>query len=79
MRFYCEITLLPNPEVNLNFLWSKVFQQIHLGLVEMQDEQRRVPIGISFPEYVIGEKYSVLGDKLRLFAQDEPWQAVTHH
>ncbi|MBP6366766.1 MAG: type I-F CRISPR-associated endoribonuclease Cas6/Csy4 [Nitrosomonas sp.] len=72
MRFYCEITLLPNPEVNLNFLWSRVFQQIHLGLVEMQDEQRRVPIGISFPEYVIGEKYSVLGDKLRLFAQDEP-------
>lgn len=71
MRFYCEITLLPNPEVNLNFLWSKVFQQIHLGLVEMQDNQKRVPIGVSFPEYVIGEKYSVLGGKLRLFAQDE--------
>lgn len=71
MRFYCEITLLPNPEVNLNFLWSKVFQQIHLGLVEMQNDQKRVPIGISFPEYIIGEKYSVLGGKLRLFAQDE--------
>lgn len=71
MRFYCEITLLPNPEVNLNFLWSKVFQQIHLGLVEMQDNQKRVPIGVSFPEYVIGEKYSVFGGKLRLFAQDE--------
>jgi len=71
MRFYCEISLLPNPEVNLNFLWSKVFQQIHLGLVEMQDNQKRVPIGVSFPEYVIGEKYSVLGGKLRLFAQNE--------
>ena len=33
--------------------------------------KERVPIGVSFPEYVIGEKYSVLGGKLRLFAQDE--------
>jgi CRISPR-associated endonuclease Csy4 len=71
MRFYIEITLLSNPEVNLNFLWTKVFQQIHLGLVEMQDDQKRVPIGISFPEYVVGKKYSVLGGKCRLFARDE--------
>lgn len=56
MRFYCEITLLPNPEVNLNFLWSKAFQQIHLGLVEMQDDRKQVPIGVGFPEYMIGEK-----------------------
>jgi CRISPR-associated protein (Cas_Csy4). len=65
-----EITLLPNPEVGKNFLWSKVFQQIHLGLVEMQDDQARVPIGLSFPEYITGEKYSVLGGKLRLLAKD---------
>ncbi len=71
MRFYLEITLLPNPEVGINFLWSKVFQQIHLGLVESQDDQGRIPIGVSFPEYVIGEKYSVLGSKLRLLARDE--------
>lgn len=71
MKCYCEITLLPNPEVNLNFLWSKVFQQIHLGLVEIQDDQKRAPIGVSFPEYISGEKYSVLGSKLRLFAQNE--------
>lgn len=71
MKYYLEITLLPNPDINLLTLWSKVFQQIHLGLVEMQDEQRRVSIGISFPEYIIGDKYSVLGGKLRLFAQDE--------
>lgn len=71
MKHYIEITLLPNSNINLFSLWSKVFQQIHLGLVEMQDEQRRVPIGVSFPEYVLGEKYSVLGGKLRLFAQDE--------
>jgi CRISPR-associated endonuclease Csy4 len=71
MGCYCEITLLPNPEVNVNFLWSKVFQQIHLGLVEMQDGNGQVPIGISFPEYMVGEKYSVLGGKCRLFAQEE--------
>lgn len=71
MRFYLEITLLPNPEIGINFLWSKVFQQIHLGLVEMQDEQGRIPIGVSFPEYKTGEKYSVLGGKLRLLAGDE--------
>jgi CRISPR-associated endonuclease Csy4 len=71
MKFYLEVTLLPNPEVGGNFLWSKVFQQIHLGLVEMQDGQGQVPIGLSFPEYVIGEKYSVLGCKLRLLANDE--------
>ena len=40
MKHYIEITLLPNPDINLLSLWSKVFQQIHLGLVEMQDEQR---------------------------------------
>jgi len=71
MKYYLEITLLPNPDINLLTLWSKVFQQIHLGLVEMQDNQKRVPIGVAFPEYVIGKKYSVLGGKLRLFAQDE--------
>lgn len=71
MKSYLEITLLPNPEVGVNFLWSKVLQQIHLGLVEIQDDQGQAPIGLSFPEYFIGEKYSVLGNKLRLFANDD--------
>ena len=71
MKYYIEITLLENSDINLFSLWSKVFQQIHLGLVEIQDSQGRVPIGLSFPEYVIGEKYSLLGGKLRLLAKDE--------
>ncbi len=71
MKYYIEMTLLDNPDLNLFSLWSKVFQQIHLGLVEIQDDQGQVPIGLSFPEYVIGEKYSLLGSKLRLFANDE--------
>ena len=71
MKYYIEMTLIDNPEINLFNLWSKVFQQIHLGLVEIQDDQGHVPIGLSFPEYVIGDKYSLLGSKLRLFANDE--------
>jgi CRISPR-associated endonuclease Csy4 len=71
MNYYLEITLLPSLDLNLFGLWSKVFQQIHLGLVEMQDENKQVPIGVSFPEYVVGEKFSVLGGKCRLFAKDE--------
>lgn len=71
MNYYLEINLLPNYEVSLFSLWSKIFQQIHLGLVEIQDAQKRVPIGLSFPEYKMGEKFGILGSKLRLFAADE--------
>jgi CRISPR-associated endonuclease Csy4 len=71
MNVYQELKLMPQEEISIQFLWSKVFQQIHLGLVEMRNHQKQVPIGISFPEYVAGEKYSVLGSKLRLFAEDE--------
>lgn len=66
MNVYREITLMPQPDIALNFLWEKVFQQIHLGLVEMQDKNGTVPIGISLPEYMT--EGSPLGSKLRLFA-----------
>ena len=71
MKVYQEIKLLESPEIPLHFLWSKVFQQIHLGLVEIQDNQGYVPIGLSFPEYISGEKISLLGSKLRILAKDE--------
>lgn len=71
MRSYQEITLLPNPEVGLNFLWSKVFQQLHLGFVENQNLEKRLDIGVSFPQYWIeGAKFG-LGSKCRLFSTDE--------
>jgi len=62
MKFYLEITLLPNPEVGIHFLWSKVYQQIHLGLVAMQAGQGRVPIGVAFPEYVQGYRSRLPAD-----------------
>ncbi len=74
MRFYQEITLLPNFEIDKNFLWFKLLTQIHLGLVKIQDGNRKSPIGVSFPEYSADKsdkkKFGV-GSKIRLFAQNE--------
>lgn len=66
MKYYRDITLLPSADIALNFLWEKVFQQIHLGFVEMQDSNGNVPIGIGLPEYL--SEHGPLGRKLRLFA-----------
>lgn len=69
MKYYIEITLLPGVDIGLYFLWEKVFQQIHFGLVNMGNDNHTVPVGLSIPEYN-DEKYH-LGTKLRLFAQNE--------
>lgn len=71
MNYYIEITLLPSPDFSLFKLWSRVFEQLHLGFVENQDDQKDFPIGLSLPEYKMGNKYGVLGSKCRLFAADE--------
>ena len=71
MKFYQEITIIPNHEIGENFILSRLFTQIHLGLVEMQDEQNKSPIGISFPEGKFDDKIGKIGNKLRLFAADE--------
>ena len=69
MKFYIDITLLPDVEVGLHFLWQKLYQQIHLALVEMQDINGTAPIAVAFPEYDI-DKHN-LGKKLRLLAGDQ--------
>ncbi|MBL4903685.1 MAG: type I-F CRISPR-associated endoribonuclease Cas6/Csy4 [Desulfocapsa sp.] len=66
MKCYIEITLLPGIEIPIYFLWEKVYQQLHLALVEIQDDNGVVRVGVSFPEY--DEKKYQLGCKLRLFA-----------
>lgn len=66
MKFYIEITLLPNDEIPIYFLWQKLYPQIHLGLVEIQNSQGKAPIGMSFPEY--NEAVNYLGCALRLFS-----------
>jgi CRISPR-associated endonuclease Csy4 len=67
MKYYIEVTLLPNAEIPLFFLWEKVYQQVHLALVEVKREDGTVAIGVSFPGY--DEKRNGLGNKLRLFSQ----------
>lgn len=69
MKSYIDITLLSNADIGLYFLWEKVFQQIHIGLVEMKDIKGVVPVGIALPEYD-AEKLC-LGNKLRLLAETE--------
>lgn len=69
MKVYLEIILKPQPEIPLYFLWEKVYQQVHLALVEMQDADGKVAIGTAFPEY--DAKQFQLGCKLRLFAMSE--------
>lgn len=66
MNVYREITLIPQPDIELNFLWAKVFQQIHLGFVEIKDSNGIVPLGIGLPEY--HSEYGPLGRKLRIFS-----------
>ncbi len=69
MKFYIELTLLPSVEINPNFLWSKIYPLIHLALVEIQEADGSVPVGVAFPEYEM--RKSRLGCKLRLFALEE--------
>ena len=76
MRYYQDVTLLPSQEISLSFLWTKVFGQLHLGLVSLKDENNCTPIGIAFPEYKKlsskrAEKDEGLGTKLRILADEE--------
>lgn len=75
MKFYVEITLIDNLEITPYELWSKLYTQLHLAMVEIKDENNQAPIGVSFPEYRIVEnkdkKFAMLGSKLRIFAKDE--------
>jgi CRISPR-associated endonuclease Csy4 len=71
MKNYIEINLLDEAKIDPFDLWSHLFTQIHLALVSIQDEQKKSPIGISFPEYSMGKRFGVIGSKLRLFAQSE--------
>jgi CRISPR-associated endonuclease Csy4 len=61
MKHYIDITLLQNDEIGHYFLWSKIYQQLHLALVEQGHGQ----VGLAFPEYSSGQPR--LGRKLRVF------------
>lgn len=66
MKVYIDITLLPSDDIGQHFLWEKVYQQVHLALVENQDSSGVSTVGIGFPEF--NAERNRLGRKLRLFA-----------
>ena len=67
MKYYQEVTLLPNEEITPNFLWSKVYNQLHLALADVKNKNGIDGIGISFPQYKFDEKngktFATLGSK----------------
>ncbi len=67
IKYYIEITLIPDLENNIYFLWEKIYPQLHLQLVTGKNKAGNSDIGFSFPEY----HYKFLGKKIRLFAQEE--------
>jgi len=69
MKYYLDITLLPDAEANLGFLWQKVYQQIHIALADNKIAKNQSAIAVSFPKY--GDKVFPLGDKLRLLANQQ--------
>lgn len=80
MEYYQEITLINSFKGSLFKLWSKVFMQVHLALVEQAkktygDDAKVSGIGVSFPEYQQfeknGRKFSILGSKLRVFTKQK--------
>ena len=62
MQYYQELTLLPDSEIPLPALWSKVYETVHIALAEDGSGE----IGISFPAY--GDVAFPLGDKMRIIA-----------
>ncbi|MFT0212922.1 type I-F CRISPR-associated endoribonuclease Cas6/Csy4 [Pseudomonas sp. F1_0610] len=73
MNFYQEVTLIRQPEISLYFIWSKVYTQLHIALVESKNSDNQVSLGVAFPEYRLNsdKKISYLGSKLRVFSQTE--------
>ena len=71
MHYYLDLKMLPEHDMTLFQVWSHVFMQVHLALVEQKDTHDQVAIGVSFPDYVCNLSYVRLGSKLRLFAKTE--------
>ncbi len=69
MKYYQDITLIPDAETHIGFIWHKVFQQIHIALADNKLPDGSSAIAVSFPEYK--KTGFPLGGKLRLFAPTE--------
>lgn len=68
MKYYLDITLLPEADITLGFIWQKVYQQVHIALVDNKVGDNESEIAVCFPGY--GNQTFPLGNKLRLLAKD---------
>jgi CRISPR-associated endonuclease Csy4 len=57
MNHYIDIKILPDAEINANFLLNKVYAKLHKALFDRKSDA----IGVSFPEY-----RKILGQVLRI-------------
>lgn len=74
MKYYLDITLLPEADITLGFIWQKVYQQVHIALVDNKVAENQSAIAVSFPRYSIEksrEHAFALGNQLRLLANEE--------
>ncbi|MEK5761285.1 type I-F CRISPR-associated endoribonuclease Cas6/Csy4 [Acinetobacter junii] len=73
MNYYIEVTLMGNDKFLPYELWSQLYPQLHLTLVEVKNADNKVNIGFSFPQYRFHQDKGVgfIGTKLRLFAESE--------
>ncbi len=73
MNYYIEVTLMENDQFSPYELWSQLYPQLHLALVEAKNADNKVNIGFSFPQYHFHQDKGVgfIGTKLRLFAESE--------
>ncbi|WP_432463656.1 type I-F CRISPR-associated endoribonuclease Cas6/Csy4 [Agarivorans sp. QJM3NY_33] len=69
MKYYLDISLLPNDDLGHYFLWEKLYHQVHLALVDYKNQQGQFNIAAGFPQYCAQK--CRLGAKLRLFAETE--------
>lgn len=74
MNYYQEITLIEGDK-RLYEIWSDVFNQIHIALVDIRNKHNVESIGVSFPSYRYEEKnsqnFAMMGNKLRIFAPNQ--------
>lgn len=48
MKYYQEITIIKSPDISPYFIWSKLYTQLHLALVEVKNPDDSSNIGVSF-------------------------------
>lgn len=53
MKYYQEITLIPDAEIPPDFLWTKVYAQIHLAFADRENIDHKQIYGVSFPNMLM--------------------------